>query len=137
MGVILDSTVVIEAERRGETVEALLDRTLRVAGDQEAAISAIGLAELVHGLHRSFTAEIRAVRQAFLDNLLASLTVYPFTQETAMLAGRLDAEQRARGIVIQVADLLIGSTALSLDCQVVTTNRRHFAMIPGLQLLSL
>ncbi len=51
MGLILDSSVVIDAERRGETVERLIERVVAVAGDQEAALSAIGLTELMHGLY--------------------------------------------------------------------------------------
>lgn len=38
MGLILDSSVVLDAERRGETVERLIERVVAVAGDQEAAI---------------------------------------------------------------------------------------------------
>ena len=49
MGLILDSSVVIDAERRGETVERLIERVVAAAGDQEAALSAVGLTELVPG----------------------------------------------------------------------------------------
>lgn len=55
MGLILDSSVVIDAERRGETVERLIERVVAAAGDQEAALSAVGLTELVHGLYRANT----------------------------------------------------------------------------------
>jgi predicted nucleic acid-binding protein len=114
MGLILDSGVVIDAERHGETVERLIERVVKVAGDQEAALSAVGLTELVHDLYRAPTPEIRLRRESFLDELLADLTVYPYTKQTAMLAGKLDGEQQSRGIVIPFADLLIGATALSL-----------------------
>lgn len=50
MGLILDSSVIIAAERRGETVEQLIERILRATGDQDAALSAVGLTELVHGI---------------------------------------------------------------------------------------
>src|SRR5205807_8394387 len=49
MGLILDSSVVIAAERRGDTVERLIERVVSMAGDQDAALSAVGLTELVHG----------------------------------------------------------------------------------------
>jgi hypothetical protein len=39
MGLILDSSVVIDAERRGDTVERLIERVVNAAGDQEAALS--------------------------------------------------------------------------------------------------
>jgi predicted nucleic acid-binding protein len=132
MGLILDSSVVIDAERHGETVERLIERVVKVAGDQEAALSAVGLTELIHGLYRAPTPEIRLRRESFLDELLADLTVYPYTKQTAMLAGKLDGEQQSRGIVIPFADLLIRATALSLGYSVLTANARHFQKIPGL-----
>jgi tRNA(fMet)-specific endonuclease VapC len=132
MGLILDSSVVIAAERRRETVERLIERIVAAAGDQEAALSAVGLTELVHGLYRANTSGVWVRRQSFLDELLADLTVYPYTKETALLAGKIDGEQQSRGVVIPFADLLIGATALSLGFSVLTINVRHFRQIPGL-----
>jgi uncharacterized protein with PIN domain len=59
MGLIIDSSVVIAAERRGDTVEQLIEKIVNATGDQEAALSAIGLTELIHGLYRAQTPEIR------------------------------------------------------------------------------
>jgi len=137
MGLILDSSVVIASERREETVEQLIARILRATGDQDAALSAVGLTELVHGVHRASTPEVRLRRESFLNELLADLTVYPYTKETALLAGRLDAEQQSRGVVIPFADLLIGATALVLGYSVLAVNDRHFGRIPGLTVVKL
>jgi predicted nucleic acid-binding protein len=135
MGLILDSSVVIGAERRGETVVRLIERVVNTSGDQESALSAVGLTELVHGLHRANTSALRLLRQSFLDELLADLTVYPYTKETALLAGRLDADQRSQGVAIPFADLLIGATALSLGFSVLSANVRHFRQVPGLSVV--
>ncbi len=51
MGLILDSSVVITAERRGYTVEQLIEQVVAVAGDQDAALSSVGLTE--HSRHLS------------------------------------------------------------------------------------
>lgn len=59
MGLILDSSVVIDAERRGETVEQLIERIMKSTGDQEAALSAVGLTEIVHGVYRAPTRTLR------------------------------------------------------------------------------
>jgi tRNA(fMet)-specific endonuclease VapC len=72
-----------------------------------------------------------------LNELLADLTVYPYTKETALLAGKIDGEQQSRGLVIPFADLLIGATALSLGYQVLTGNPRDFQRIPGLSVAQL
>jgi predicted nucleic acid-binding protein len=137
MGLILDSSVVIAAERRGDTVERLIEKILTTAGDQEAALSAIGLTELIHGIYRTQTPETRLRRESFINELLADVTIYPYTKETALLAGKLDGEQQNRGVAIPFADLLIGATALSLGYKVVTGNLRHFQLIPGLSVIRL
>lgn len=135
MGVILDSSVVIAAERRRERVAALIEKVIQTAGDQEAALSAIGLTELVHGIYRAQSAEIRRHREAFIHELLADVPVYPYTNEAALVAGQIDGEQQSRGVVIPLADLLIGATALSLRYDVLTANPRDFDRIPGLKVI--
>jgi tRNA(fMet)-specific endonuclease VapC len=137
MGLILDSSVVIAAERRGDTVERLIEGVVNIAGDQDAALSAVGLTELIHGIYRAQTPQLRVRRESFLQELLADLTVYPYTKETAMLAGKIDGEQQAKGLVIPFADLLIGATALSLGFSVLTVNLRHFQRIPALSVVQL
>jgi predicted nucleic acid-binding protein len=91
VGLILDSSVAIAAERRGDTVQALLKRAIDAAGDQEAALSTIAVIELVHGIHRADTAERRARRESFVEELLAAVAVYPLTTDAARLA--LDGEE--------------------------------------------
>jgi tRNA(fMet)-specific endonuclease VapC len=113
----------------------LVERVIADAGDQEAALSAIAVTELVHGVYRAKTNEIRWRRESFLDELLDDLTVYPYTKDTARVAGRIDGEQRDQGMVIPFADLLIGATALLLDFSVLTSNVRHFQMIPNLKVI--
>ena len=137
MGLILDSSVVIAAERRGDTVEQLVERIVTATGDQEAALSAIGLTELIHGLYRAKTPAMRLRRESFLNELLADLTVYPYTKEMAMLAGKIDGGQQSKGVVIPFGDLLIGATALFLGYSVLTVNLRDFRRIPGLSVLQL
>jgi predicted nucleic acid-binding protein len=95
----------------------------------------VGLTELIHGLYRAGTPAIRLRREAFLNELLADLTVYPYTKETAMLAGKLDGEQQSKGVVIPFGDLLIGATALLLGYSVLTINLREFRRIPGLNVV--
>ena len=97
----------------------------------------MGLTELVHGIYRAPFAEIRLRRQLFIDELLRDFTVYPYSKETAMLAGRLDGEQQAQGVTIPFGDLLIGATALALSFSVITVNPRHFRLIPGLNVCQL
>lgn len=112
MGLILDSSVVIAAERRGDNVTQMLKQIVAATGDQRAVLSAVGLTELVHGIYRAQTAAARNQRDSFIRELLHDVEVYPYTKETALVAGKIDGEQQSRGIIIPFGDLLIGATAL-------------------------
>ena len=65
MGLIPDSSVLIAAERGGQTVADLLEQILSANGDQEAAIASVGLVELTHGIYRSNTPARRTRREEF------------------------------------------------------------------------
>jgi predicted nucleic acid-binding protein len=136
MGLVLDSSIVIAAARRGDNVTAMLKQIAAATGDQLTVLSSIGLAELVHGIYRA-TAAARSRREAFIRELVSDIDVYPFTKETALLAGKIDGEQQSQGVVIPFADLLIGATALQADYSVATVNVRHFQLIPGLRVIKL
>jgi predicted nucleic acid-binding protein len=93
MGLVLDSSVIISAERRGDNVTLMLKQFRANTGDQHAVISAVGLTELIHGIYRAPTGPIRTRREAFIHELLDDVEVYPFTQQIALLAGKIDGEQ--------------------------------------------
>lgn len=91
---------------------------MAVAGDQDAALSSVGLTELVHGINRAQNLEMRLRCESFLGELLRDRTVYPYTKETAMLADRWRAA--GQGVTVPIGDLLIGATALSLGFSILT-----------------
>jgi len=136
LGVVLDSSVVIEAERQRFDVAHFLKHIAAQIGEREAALCSISVAELAHGIHRADTSERRQARRAFLDDLKATVPVYPITGETAELVGRINAESSQQGITIPFDDLLIGACALERGYAVATRNPRHFRKIPGLRVIS-
>ena len=137
MGLILDSSVVIAAERRGDTVAQLFRQIVSVVGDQRVALSAVGLTELVHAIWRAQAPLVRDRRQQYIDDLLIEVEVVPYTKATALLAGKIDGEQSSRGVIIPSVDLLIGATALEQGYSVATMNVRHFRLIPELTIITL
>jgi len=137
MGLILDSSVVIAAERRGENVTQMLKQIVAATGDQRAVLSSIGLTELVHGIYRAQSAAALSRRDSFIRELLSVVEVYPYTKEIAMLAGKIDGEQQGRGITVPFSDLLIGATALEVGYSLLTVNARHFRLIPNLTVVQL
>jgi tRNA(fMet)-specific endonuclease VapC len=136
MGLILDSTVFIRAERRGESVRQVLTHVSNILDeDQEIGISVITLMELTHGVYRADTRERQAPRVRFVSDLERALPVYTITEDIAIKAGHIDAEAKKQGNTIALADLLIGATALDLGYAVGTSNYRHFKMIPNLKVI--
>jgi predicted nucleic acid-binding protein len=136
LGLILDSSVVIAAERKRQTVEDLLTSVGQTFGEVEVAISAVTLAELVHGVARANTSENRRTRRSFIDELKKHVPAHPFTDSTAEIAGQIGGEQASKGITLPADDLLIGASAIEQGYAVATLNTRHFGKIPGLHVLS-
>jgi predicted nucleic acid-binding protein len=135
MGLILDSSVLIKADRQGQNARQMLTAISRTAGETEIALSVVTLIELAHGAARADTAQRKQKRQQFIQELLTALPVHPVTAPVALRVGQIDGENQAKGVRLPLADLLIGVTALELGYQVATGNLRHFEMIPGLSVM--
>jgi tRNA(fMet)-specific endonuclease VapC len=135
MGVILDSSVIIAGERRGETVRQILKRVQAAHGEVDSALSVVTIVELTHGIYRAKSDVDRERRQAFSNELRRDMVVHAVTVEIAEIAGRIEGEQAARGVKVAFEDLLIGATALHIGYDVITRNVRHFQLIPGLTVL--
>lgn len=135
MGLILDSSVLIKAERQGQNARQMLTAISRAVGETEIAMSVVTLVELAHGAARADTAERKTRRQQFIQELLAALPIHPVTIPVALRVGQVDGENQAKGVRLPLADLLIGVTALELGYSVATDNLRHFQQIPGLSVI--
>jgi predicted nucleic acid-binding protein len=61
--------------------------------------------------------------------------VYPITEATAELVGRIGAESAVRRVVVPFDDLLIGACALERGYAVATRNPRQLGKIPGLTVI--
>jgi predicted nucleic acid-binding protein len=136
VGLILDSSIVIAAERREDTVPQLLRYVASIAGDQPFALSAIGLTELAHGIARAHTSVVRQRRELFIHDLLGrsrSRSLYKAHGH----ACRGNRRRTTQGVTIPFDDLLIGATALEHGYSVATVNIRHFRLIPGLTVIQL
>jgi predicted nucleic acid-binding protein len=137
VGLILDSSVLIAAERQGRNArQTLADIAVHAAGE-DVAVSVITLVELAHGVARANTPARMATRRQFLNELISALPVHPITVSVALRAGQIDGEITAQGIRLALSDLLIGVTALELGYRVATANVRHFNRVPGLGIVSL
>jgi predicted nucleic acid-binding protein len=137
VGVVLDSSAAVAAERQGMNARQMLESIAVQTDDDEIAISVVTLLELAHGTVRSDTPERRNKRERFLNELTTSVPVHAVTAQIALRAGQIDGQSQAKGIRIPLSDLLIGVTALDLNYQIGTHNVRHFQLIPGLSVIRL
>lgn len=128
MGIILDTSVLIEAERGRLNVEGLIDGRQ----NEHFGLSVITVAELLHGVHRADSRKRRLRRSAYVEKVIELFPVYPFDLGAARIYAEIWANLLGRGSQVGAHDLLIASTALSLGFSVVTFNKRHFDRIEGL-----
>lgn len=135
MGIILDSSVIIAAERRGRSVLQILEEIKAAHGQVDIGLSVVTIAELMQGAYRAKADTDKQRRIAFINRLCSDVPVHPFTLETAIMLGRIEGQQATQGIAIAFEDLVIGVTALQLGFDVATLNVRHFRLIPGLKVV--
>ena len=110
-----------------------LDLNDHVSPQEELATTAISVAELTHGAHRSRHSEDNMAR---LEVLLSVLVILPFDEAAGRKFGALKAELEVRGNPLDNLDLQIASIAIENKCQILTNNSRHFSRIEGLQLMN-
>ena len=130
MGVVLDTSVLVAAERGDLDMPALLARL----GQEPVAVAAITAAELLFGVERAGSAARRARRGAFVEGLLAIVPTIPFGLLEARRHAQLWAELTRKGRMIGPHDLAIAATALAHDFALATLNTREFGRVPGLRL---
>ena len=130
MGVILDTTILIEWERRQADLEALLEHR-----SQEAlALSVISAAELLHGVHRADSEARQLRRAAYVEGVLSSFPLFDFDLAAARVYASVWATLQRRRTIVSSHDLMIAATAISRGYSVATFNVRDYRKIEGLSL---
>lgn len=115
-GVLLDSDVVIEVLRRRDPV--ILDQWSELAGsDGIIACSPITVAEIWSGARDS--------EETVTAALLGALTCLTIDAEIGRLAGK-QMRKFAKSHQLDIADVLIGATALTHGLLLWTRNRKHY-----------
>jgi predicted nucleic acid-binding protein len=71
LGLVLDSSVLVAAERKQLTTLDAIENIRDAAGDVPIVISSLTVAELSHGIYRADTPERSRQRRQFLDELKA------------------------------------------------------------------
>jgi tRNA(fMet)-specific endonuclease VapC len=130
MPLIIDADVIIRGERGLFDLPAWLEKQ----ADKGPQIAAITLAELWHGVERA-TRTFKARREAYLQMVVETLPVVPYTETTALEHARLWAALEGSGRMIGFYDLIVAATALESGSAVATFNSRHFSQVRGLKVI--
>jgi tRNA(fMet)-specific endonuclease VapC len=128
MALLIDTSVLIDAERRKNSLSQML-------GDEDRAISVITASELLHGVHRTKSSAARTRRAVFVEQLLSAVEALPITMAVARIHAEIWTELKADGNLIGAHDLWIAATALSQGMEVATANARDFQRVPGLRVV--
>ena len=105
-------------------------RRVKQVGVSDLAITIITLAELKYGAYHS-----RNVKENLesIDRFLRKVKVLPLVEEAVDTFGRIKADLRRAGKMIDDFDILIGATTMAKDGILVTNNTDHFRRIRGLR----
>lgn len=126
-GVLLDSSVIIAAERQQ------IDLGAKTAGRLDLSfLSAVTASELLHGVHRATTAQRQIQRATFVERVLEAFPVLEVDLSVARTHAKLWADLEGAGTRIGPHDLWIAATALANSLAIATHNVEEFTRVPGL-----
>jgi tRNA(fMet)-specific endonuclease VapC len=121
---ILDTTVLVTAERGAKQLDKLLE------DDDDVAIAAITAAELLVGVELAGASRYRA-RKAFVEDVLGTIPVEEYDLEVARAHAGLLAHVRRSGKPCGAHDLIIAATAAATGRSVVTLDVHGFEDLPA------
>ena len=139
MGVVVDTSALVAAERRRETDSSGAPLTwsdlLGRLADESAVLPAAAYAELLVGVHLAANATRAAARRARIDALTARVPIVDFDAAIARQWARLFADLRRAGEPIPANDLAVAATALHLGFAVLVgpSGEGHFRRVSGLR----
>ncbi len=130
MGILIDTSILIHAERRRIN---LLEKTQ--GREQESVyLSVITASELLHGVHRAQNPSVRARRSAFVESVLTQFPLLDIDIATARMHAQIWSTLATQGQLIGPHDLWLAATCLSHGLAIATANVREFERVPGLAL---
>lgn len=135
MGLVVDTSALVALERAGRS----LAEVLATAAEEEVALPAIVVAELLAGVRLAGDRRRAARRQAKIDALMALAPVVEFGAEIAETWADHFAALERRGNRIPANDLAVAATATYLGFGVLIGpgDEEHFRRVEGLRVVVL
>jgi tRNA(fMet)-specific endonuclease VapC len=130
MGLIVDTNVFIQWERRGGIFDlSSLDPS------EDVFISVVTVSELLMGVHRAEMEIHRKKRSDFVEAIISSVAVLDFTTAVARQHARLVTDLARRGQLIGAHDMIVAATALHHGMSLLSGNVDEFSRVPNLRLI--
>lgn len=133
MGLVLDTSVLIEAERGKLSLSSLLRKTFP---KESIYISSISVSELYLGEHLSQKI-FKEQRTTSIEIMISSLIILDFDSKVAKAHAKAWSQLKKKGILIGPYDLIIAATCLYHQHSLLTFNIKEFSRVPNLKLASL
>ena len=121
--------MLVDAERGGDALVEVIDD-----GD-DVAVAAVTVAELKVGV-RLAKGRRRNKRERFVEAILDAVSIEPYDLDVADAHADLLAHVRRTGTPRGAHDLIIAATARAQNRQVVSSDQRAFAELPGVSVAS-
>lgn len=125
---LLDTNFVIDAERTGSALDAVIE------DDDDVAIAAVTVAELLVGVELADTKRRRARRETFVQQVLDAVPVINYDESVARAHAELLVAVRRAGRPRGAHDLIIAATARATGRTVLTADGSAFEDLPGVAL---
>ena len=126
---LLDTTFLVDADRSKASLDDL------IADDDEVAIAAITVAELLVGVLLADTPH-RVDRQQFVDDVRVSIPIVEYDTTIAAAHAELLVAVRRQGRPRGAHDLIIAATATATQREVVTADSSAYEELPGVTIRS-
>jgi len=119
----------VDADRSGSSLEGL------IADDDEVAVAAITIAELLVGVHLAKPG-YRSARQEFVDDITEVIPIVDYDAGVAASHAELLVAVRRQGRPRGAHDLIIAATAKATQREVVSADRSAYDNLPGIAVRS-
>jgi len=125
--ILLDSSIIIELFRKTKKEQTAFYKLVGVY--QSLFISSITNYEIGIG-NRTI------VQSEYWNKLKQNLEILPFDESCSEIAKEIYLNLLNQNKIIDIADILIGSTALNYNLPIATLNVKHFSRIEGLKVIN-
>ena len=127
--IFVDSNYIIDYFRGRAYTEDFIGRIKNK--ELEAYISVATVFELYVG---AFLSSNPKKKFEDVESLLNWIRVVDIDKEVMLLTAKIHVDLRRRGLSLEIQDILIAATSISMNTALLTNNKKHFENIHGIRL---